>query len=486
MFDNNHIIIYPAPKGAVQNEDFSVRVRLEDGEWQELFSYKVKVDMHNVREASMVYFDFSGTVEIEVTKKSEVIDSILIRPVSYGILHEQEGNKITFKLTQPRKISFEVNGDRFHNLHIFANPIEGHVPDPDSTNVVYIKPGIHRTEDILGRISDPISIEGASNELKEPEIIYFAPGMHKVEGVQLRIPSGKTVYIAGGAVVVGAMVCDKVENVTIRGRGILYLADIEKTTYFRTVEIKFSKNINVEGIISLDPPHYTIMLGQSENITIKNFKGFSTRGWCDGIDSMSSSNIVIDDVFLRTSDDCIAIYGRRFDFLGDSRNIKVINSILWADVAHPTMIACHGDHENEGNIIENITFENIDILEHHEPQMNYLGCMTINAGDKNYVRNVNYENIRVEQFEHGRLFDFRVFMNGKYNPAPGRKIENISLKNITYNGVGEHPSQIFGYDAERIVENITIENLIINDKHITEAESGNINIGEFVRNVIFK
>jgi hypothetical protein len=201
---------------------------------------------------------------------------------------------------------------------------------------------------------------------------------------------------------------------------------------------------------------------------------------------MASSEISIEDVFLRTSDDCIAIYGRRGEFIGDSKNIKVTNSILWADVAHPLMIGCHGDYLNEGNLIENITYENIDILEHHEPQMNYLGCMTINAGDKNHVRNVTYHNIRVEQFEHGRLFDLRVFMNEKYNPAPGKKIENIYFKNITYNGTGEHPSQIFGYDAERIVENIIVENLMINGRQVVDAESGNINIGEFARDLVFK
>lgn len=471
------LITYPAPEGAIENNDFTVRVRMENGEWQQLFSYKVKVDMHNVREASMVYFDFSGTVELEITVNSQKIDTVILRPQSYNVHYSQEKNKVSFKLKEPRKISFEVNGDRYHNLHIFANPIEEDTPCPEDNDVLYIEPGFHKKGDILSKISSP--------DLKA-KVIYFAPGMHNMEGVQFRIPSGKTVYIAGGAVVVGAVVCDKVENVTVRGRGILYLADIEKTTYFRGVEINYCKNISVEGIITVDPPHYSILIGQSENIKIKNFKSFSTRGWCDGIDSMASSNVIIDDVFLRTSDDCIATYASRGEFIGDSRNIKAMNSILWADVAHPLMIGVHGDHSGDGNTIENIYYENIDILEHHEPQMDYLGCMTINAGDKNYVRNVTYENIRVEQFEHGRLIDLRVFYNKRYNPAPGRKIENINFKNIFYNGSGEEASQIFGYDEERTVENVTIENLFINGKHVLDAEAGNIKIGDFVHNVTFK
>jgi hypothetical protein len=161
----------------------------------------------------------------------------------------------------------------------------------------------------------------------------------------------------------------------------------------------------------LDPPHYSIYIGKSEHIRIRNFKSFSTRGWSDGIDMMASSHIEIDDVFLRTSDDCIAIYGTRWDYKGDARHISVRNSVLWADVAHPLNMGIHGDHHQDGDIIEDIIFENIDILEHHEPQVNYWGAMAINAGDKNTIRNVTYESIRVEAFELGQLLDIRVVWN---------------------------------------------------------------------------
>ena len=100
----------------------------------------------------------------------------------------------------------------------------------------------------------------------------------------------------------------------------------------------FQEYITVEGIMLLDPPHYSIYIGESEHIRICNFKSFSTRGWSDGIDMMASSHIEIDDVFLRTSDDCIAIYGTRWDYTGDARHISVRNSVLWADVAHPLNI----------------------------------------------------------------------------------------------------------------------------------------------------
>lgn len=91
-------------------------------------------------------------------------------------------------------------------------------------------------------------------------------------------------------------------------------------------------------------------------------------------------------------------------------------------------------------MIEDILFENIDILEHHEYQAGYLGAMAINAGDKNVVRNVTYRNIRIEPFAHGKVLDFQVKWNKDYNPAPGRLISDIRLEQIhVMSGRGKSP-----------------------------------------------
>ena len=88
-----------------------------------------------------------------------------------------------------------------------------------------------------------------------------------------------------------------------------------------------------------------------------------------------------------------------------------------------------------------IVFQDIDILEHHEPQQDCMGCMCVNAGDRNTVRNIRFEDIYVEHMEHGRLFDLRIIC-GRYNSAPGRLIENIFFKNIRFCCDGEEISRI--------------------------------------------
>jgi hypothetical protein len=109
------------------NDDYTVRVRKPGGAWQDLYEYNVKVDQvketnHHVEIASMCGFDFSGEVEVSVTSNKSNIQQARIRPLSYGIKPLIKGNTISFMLNEPRNLSVEINGDIFHNLHLFANP----------------------------------------------------------------------------------------------------------------------------------------------------------------------------------------------------------------------------------------------------------------------------------------------------------------------------------------------------------------------------
>ena len=67
------------------------------------------------------------------------------------------------------------------------------------------------------------------------------------------------------------------------------------------------------------------------------------------------------------------------------RNVTMQNSTLWADVAHPIFIGLHGDVDRN-EVMENLTYRNIDILDHREMQVDYQGCLAINAGDNNLHR----------------------------------------------------------------------------------------------------
>jgi hypothetical protein len=522
----NQVTIYPKIDGLPQSADFAVKVRVSGGKWQDLPSYLVKVaqgvdtrpsaqktggpqDTPNApsssaptnmgpQDSTIATFDFSGTVDVSITYNKGDIESVRIRPLSYGITPVVRKNTITFSLLQPRNLSVEVNGDIFHNLQLLANPSEATRPDPSDPNVIYYGPGVHQ----VGRVT---------------------------------VPSGKTVYLAGGALVEGSFIVNHAENVRILGRGILYQPPMPPSNQFRSnrprpqgagvqpgataqpspapqprpapqtnartsfrrdaILIEYSRNVEVDGIIEV-PSSYSVLVGQSQNVTIRNIKSFSAGGNNDGIDVFTSSDVLVDGVFMRNSDDNIAIYGHRWNYYGDVRHVTVENSTLWADVAHPILVGTHGDTANP-DTLEDIEFRNLDILDQREPQLDYQGCMSLNAGDGNLIRNVRFENIRVEDFGQGQLLNLRVFFNRKYNTSPGRGIEDILFKDVTYNGTHANPSIIEGFDDSREIKNVVFENLNINGRVIADdmpgkpgyfktADMARIFVGEHVEGIQFR
>lgn len=428
------------------NDDYTVRVRIPGGEWKDLFEYKVQVDMDAVQNASMVQFDMGETVEVMVKKNNGTIREVDIRPLNNNIHYRQTKNSIMFKLDKPQYLSVEFNGDRLHNLHLFVNPLETEVYKEAENGVMYFGPGVHRPLDLPNN--------------------------------QIRIPANTTVYLAPGAVLKAKLLVDGVENVRIIGRGIL-------DHPIRGIEVTNAKNVTIDGVTVVNPEHYTVFGAGTEGLTVKNLKSFSCKGWSDGIDLMCCRDVLIDNVFLRNSDDCIALYNHRWNWWGGSANITVQNSVLWADIAHPINIGGHGDSESPiGEVIENLIFRQIDILEHDEDDVLYQGCMAIDCGDKNLVRNVLFEDIRVENIQEGRLFHLNIRFNKKYDKAPGGGIEDITFRNITYDGVGENPSLIKGIDSNRKVKNVLFENVMINKQRMTDLKGFATN--EFIENVRVK
>lgn len=452
------LVVYKATEDiekTMHNDDFSVKVRKPGGEWKDLFEYSVKVDQvlgtgHSVQKASMASFDFSGKVEVAVTSNKGSITKAKIRPLSYGIQPKINGNTLVFTLSNPANLSVEINDDIFHNLHLFANPIERKPPNP-----------------------------------KDPNVIYFGPGIHEIPNQRLQVPSNKTIYLAGGAVLKGQIALDSVSNVNILGRGMV---DQEIRL---GIHIANSKNVNVEGVFASQ-----CLAGGSDGVKINNVKTISFFGWGDGMNVMASNNVFYDRVFVRSSDDCTTVYGTRKGFKGGCKNITMQNATLWADVGHPILIGTHGNSDKP-DVLENLKYTNIDILDQKEMQIDYQGCLAINVGDNNLAKNVLFENIRVEDFREGQLLNLRVFYNTKYCTAPGLGIEDVVFRNIDYNGKNANVSIIAGYNEKRKIKNVTFENLKINGVAIHDemkakpkwyktADMARLFVGEHVEGITFK
>lgn len=455
------VVTYPAPAEAPLNHSFKVEVN-DNGTWLPVDVYNVKVDetvngKHSVRNSSMAIFDFSDSVEVRVTARGRHITDGRVRPLAREISTTLADSTMTFTLTAPGNLSVEVNGDIFDNLQLFAGSIPDDVP----------------TAKELKKLK------------KNRDFIYFAPGYHKLDQ-PLKVKDNQRVYIAGGAYVDGFIYVDSVSDVKIWGRGVVY-----PSKRGAGIEVRYSKNVTVDGLMTTQLP-----IGGCDSVKVNNVKVISSYGWGDGFNVFASSNVHYDNVFARTSDDCTTVYCTRKGYEGSASNITMENSTLWADVAHVIEIGLHGNVERPDSAV-NLLYRNIDVLDCKEMQLDYQGVMSIDVGDNNLVKNVTFESFRIENFRQGRLLSLRLCWNKKYCGAPGRGIEDITFKDIYYNGDNSEISLILGYDETRVIKNVLFDNLVINGVKYSDDMPGKpawyktsdlarIYVGEHVENVIFK
>ncbi|KAJ5802533.1 Polygalacturonase [Penicillium pulvis] len=440
----------------MENQDFSIAIQSisEDAsqQWTRIPSYAVEVANANIASndfhrhtVALASFDFTGHVKVKVTYGPLPVNSAVIRPLSLNIETELENNQITFTLDKARDIMLELNGDKWKALHLLTNNIDDNTPTNDTDDTWYFGPGINQGS-AYAKVTD---------------------------GVNLVVPSGKTIYLAGGAFITCRLNFVNVSNSAVRGHGFILgpKGGFTHRELGGAIHMSRATNIRVEGVTSLGANGFSLSAGECHNVVIDRYRSFSSAGNGDGIDIFCSTRITIQNCFLRNSDDTIALYSHRWDWYGDSKDILIQNCVLLPDIAHAINMGTHGNPAKP-ETTSNVTIRNIDILDHEENQMWYQGCIAINAADMNLFEDIHIDNIRVERITRGQLFNVRVMQNGMWTTAPGRAIRNVTFKDVALNMRDSkvvNPSMILGYGQDQQVENITFENLNIGNKVIHEG-----------------
>ena len=446
------------------NDDFTVRVRTPGGIWQDLYEYKVKVDQDKKQDASMVAFNFDGTVEVAVQKNNGSFSKVAVRPGAKGIRTEVKDGIVYFTLQRPENLSVEFDDDRLHNLHLFTQAIRKDMP---------AVPAGLKPEDIgVGKAPDFTQ-----------KTVFFGPGIYADSDGSFRVRSNTTVYIHGSAILKSPLIIEGVENVKVISDGLF-----DSVSHIVT---RNSRNVEFDGLIFINQPHGTMRCVMSQDLVEKNIRTIGAGPWSDGLGHFACQRVSISDSFIRTSDDCITLYNHRWDIWGDTRDVQVTNSTLWADVAHAVMIGLHGNTPSQSHpkaeVLERIRFTNIDILDHDEDDPVYQGAIGLLAGDDNTIRDVVFDDIRVERIEEGSLFTVKVANMPRWNTSAGLAIENVTLRNIHYTGKGlPNASLIEGADARRKVRNVTVENVTVNGKRLTGPDGNLVRVNEFTEGVRFK
>lgn len=450
--------VYPAPGGEELSKDYTVQVEGrespvyvarvspadEQARWKGMDDKKNSADYF--QKASFTYFDFEGAVNIQITCP-ENIRSAKVLPSSFGIKPAVEGRTIKFQLDKPQHVTVEINGTWVGALHLFGNPPETDVPGPN-----------------------------------DPNVIYYGPGIHEVGS--LVVPSGKTVYVAGGAIVRGVIKPEEKftissysglknysptftlegRNIKFRGRGIVDGTGC--TTHARHMLMVRGQDIQIEGVILRDSSTWTIPIRQCDRVSVKNVKLLGYRANSDGIDICNSRDVTVDGCFIRTLDDLIVVKSDKGQ--GEVRNIIARNCVLWNEVAHAVSVGAEL-REN----ISDVLFADCDVI--HDLGREWT--MRVYHCDSSRVSNVRFENIRIE--ETRRMISLWIGKAVWTRDEARGHIDNVVFKDIR--AVGKDPKVEFtGFSEANAVENVTLDNVTINGSPLKRDD---IKSNAFVRNV---
>jgi hypothetical protein len=134
--------------------------------------------------------------------------------------------------------------------------------------------------------------------------------------------------------------------------------------------------------------------------------------------------------------------------------------------------------------------------------------MDIQHGDRAAIRNIRFDNIRVEidawnpppRMQRTRDEQYKSSPADRYCPTlleivirknnyskDDRRgtVRDVIYKDIAVTGPRIAPSRFRGFDVEHTVENVTISNLRFNGKPVSNAEEAGLHIGQHVGRVQF-
>lgn len=441
VFAQATVTTYPGPAGITASDQYSVKINGSSS-----FTYKTNSVRGDGHTASWTNFAFSGgSVTVEVTRLAGTISSAVVRPLDNGVTAAINGNKAVFTLSSPQKISVEFNGSLTHKLFIFADAPEVNPPSPSDPNVIYFPPG---KWDLSSKLTDAPDYPGWSE-----------------------IPSGKTLYLAGGAFVSGRIRTRGKDNVGIKGRGILSGGTYPHVNGIGLVDFTSSTPVSIEGVTLLNSPGFVISAGGSSTLqnTFKNIKIIAWHNNTDGIGG--GKNAVIDDVFIFNNDDGIkmnSIYLRVTNAVIYNRNGGAALQISW-------------NHLNG----DDVYIKNVDIIHYDHGAGDEAAIWMNHAADAD-LHNFRFEDIRVEDFTgtNKRFLGLRI-TDHNYDPDPGYgSLRNVIFENIRV----DEPSSgnyIYGKADDSRISDMIFNNLKINGADITSAAQGNIALNQYTNAVQF-
>ena len=324
-------------------------------------------------------------------------------------------------------------------------------------------------------------------------VVYVPPGQYTTgaielkDNVNLHVEAGATLLLSQNKEDFGgqrAMIYSNgAKNIAVTGRGTLdglaqyewaeargpdpqieeeielaRRAGIDMRRYYRTgmqtymFILNGSVDVRLEGITVINSPLWNVRLNECDRVFIRGVHIYSDpeKGVnSDGIDVVSSSNVVISDSIIATGDDAIVLKtSARGGTLKPVENVTVTNCVLSSSSA-----ALKIGTETEADV-RHVIFSNLVIRNSNKG----LGIDVLDGGT---VSDVIFSNITIETSRRhwnwwGSAEAFKFVLKKRRPDSKLGAIRDVVVDNIIAHARGT--STITGH-PDRAVQNVTISNL---------------------------
>lgn len=417
---------YPAISGSETSALYSLSAN-GTAVWVEKIGPGGMEDLH------VAAFSCSGTQHI-VIEADQPVSTFTIQPKHAGIQATADGKQLSFDIDGPGKYYIRVNDNPY--LALFANDLETDVPGK-----------------------------------KDKDVIVYGPGVHEAGRIVLQ--DNMSIYLAPGALVTGN-ISGTGKNVHIWGRGSIN----------GNLNVNECENLCVEGIFFRSRRGWTNTINNSINTTYRDVKVFSHSGtWgLDGINPVSCDGFLIDDCFIRTRDDCIAIkaYDKPDQKILGCKNVTVQNCVLvgWDHADGVTL----GFELNAGPV-ENIRVQNCDILKARgSGRTGGHAAFSIVCDGASDVHDIFFDNIRVESEIEYKNLEIILTEAERYGNGKMGSVKGIHISNVSWENAGK-PFTIVGHPT-RFVEDVTFSNCYVGGKLLNGLDDADFQI-EFAKEIVF-
>ncbi|MCC5846237.1 MAG: hypothetical protein JJU05_18470 [Verrucomicrobia bacterium] len=383
-------------------------------------------------------------------------------------------------------------------------------PQPAAAVRVPLKPGAPGNQaPLLNKAMAELSRKGGGT-------LTVSPGVFRVG--TLFMQSGVTLHLEAGAVLLASdnmedfpvepeenvnrnlppslipgatrrlILFQNVENAGIVGRGVIsangsawrHRLMPDRRLMMNLMRLVNCKNIRIEGVELRDSEFWTVHAILSERLRFDRVKLISEippKGWdrfknpdsqsvwnnADGINPDSSQDVEILNCVFHTGDDCVPVKNTS-TWRGELRDVRRIH--VRGGLMRCSTTACKIGTETLGGFMEDIVFEDIDIVQASR-------AFAADMKDGATGRNLAFRNIRVHRCN--RPFDFWILSREKHeNQTRFSRLENIEIAHVDFAVTGIEGSNaechIQGRSPEHTLRGLRFREVFLAGKPFNPAD----------------